>query len=364
MRPSAMSDTAMLVPVVRALRHAYPSMRITIFTQEAFRPFFSDIEEIGFVDYIPKEHKGTEKIRRLVSEILELGIDGAADLQDSDVTVTIRKVLARCGVAVSVADKYPAGSKELTRRTRKHLVPLLPVTENYRRAITELGIDFELPARVEKSVRPIPSDVIARAGVKHGKWIGVAPFARHKGKIYPIPLADKLIEILSKDYEHVFILGKGEHEKSFADGMEKRHEGVLSMVGRLDISHEIDIIANLDAIVTVDSVVMHMASIVGTPAVSIWGSTHPYAGFYGYGQEPANNIQLDMPCRPCSIGGEKKCIFGHYHCLTGIPPEMIADAVARITGGGGPEGTFIPEKAENREKKKHKRGIINSRTNG
>ena len=357
-----MSDVAMLAPVVHALKHAHPSMRITLFTQEAFRAFFSGTEGIGFVDYIPKEHKASEKLRRLVSDIMELGIDAVADLQDSDVTKTIRKVLGRCGVPVSVMDKNTQGYKELTRRTRKRLEPLVPISENYRRTIAGTGIKFELLQSPERSVRPIPTKVIAKAGVKHGKWIGVAPFARHKGKIYPIPLSDKLIEMLSKRYEHVFILGKGEHEKSFAEGMEKRHEGVLSMVGRLDISLEIDLIANLDAIVTVDSVVLHMASLVGTPAVSVWGSTHPYAGFYGFGQDPANTVQLDMPCRPCSIDGERRCIFGHYHCLTNIPPEMIVAAIARATGEeGGGEDFHIPEKTG---KKKKKRGILNSHTNG
>lgn len=363
MRTSAMSDVAMLAPVVHALKQAHPSMRITLLTQEAFRAFFSGTEGVGFVDYIPKEHKTPEKLRRLVSEIMELGIDAVADLQDSDATTTVRKMLGRCGVPVSVIDKDTHGRKELTRRTRKRLVPQAHIAEEYRRAIAGTGIQFELPQSVERSVRPIPAEVITRAGAKRGKWIGVAPFARHKGKIYPIPLSDKLIEILSKRCEHVFILGKGEHEKSFAEGMEKRHEGVLSMVGRLDISLEIDLIANLDAIVTVDSVVMHMASLVGTPAVSVWGSTHPYAGFYGLGQDPANTIQLDMPCRPCSIDGEKRCIFGHYHCLTNIPPEMIAAAVARTTGEEeGGESFSIPEIKG--KKKKKKRGVVNSHPNG
>ena len=357
-----MSDVAMLAPVVHALKQAHPSMRITLFTQPAFRAFFSGTEGIGFVDYIPKDHKASERLRRLVCDIMELGIDAVADLQDSDVTTTIRKVLGRCGVPVAVMGKNTHACKELTRRTRKRLTPQVPISENYRRTIAETGIRFELPDRMERSVRPVPAEVITRAGVKHGKWIGVAPFARHKGKIYPIPLSDKLIEMLSKRYEHVFILGKGEHEKSFAEGMEMRHKGVLSMVGRLDISLEIDLIANLDAIVTVDSVVMHMASLAGTPAVSVWGSTHPYAGFYGFGQDPANTVQLDMPCRPCSIDGEKRCIFGHYHCLTNIPPEMIAAAIDRVTGEqGGGEDFHIPEI---KGKKKKKRGIINSHTNG
>ncbi len=104
------------------------------------------------------------------------------------------------------------------------------------------------------------------------------------------------------------------------------------MVDKLDMSLEMDIISNLDVMVTMDTALMHVASLAGVPAVSVWGATHPYAGFYGFGQDPANAVQLDMPCRPCSADGGRNCIFGHYHCLTGIQPEAIAEAVERVLG--------------------------------
>ena len=36
---------------------------------------------------------------------------------------------------------------------------------------------------------------------------------------------------------------------------------------------------------------------------------------------------IDMPCRPCSIYGNKICAKGDYPCLTGITPEQIAGRV-------------------------------------
>ena len=43
---------------------------------------------------------------------------------------------------------------------------------------------------------------------------------------------------------------------------------------------------------------MHFASLVGTRVISIWGATHPYAGFYGYHQDSGDVIQENLPCRP------------------------------------------------------------------
>jgi ADP-heptose:LPS heptosyltransferase len=43
----------------------------------------------------------------------------------------------------------------------------------------------------------------------------------------------------------------------------------------------------------------------------------------GYNQSIDNSIQLDMPCRPCSIFGQKACQRGDYACMNDIDPEMI-----------------------------------------
>ena len=111
--------------------------------------------------------------------------------------------------------------------------------------------------------------------------------------------------------------------------MERRHKGVVSVIGRMSMSQEMDLIGNLDAIVTMDSATMHIASLLGIPVVSVWGATHPFAGFYGYGQHPDNAVQADLPCRPCSVFGDRPCISGDYRCLSSIRPQEIADRVAK-----------------------------------
>lgn len=332
MRLSAMGDVAMVAPVVEALRAAYPDLRITILTRSLFRPFFRNIPDIEFLDFDPKKHKGVPGLLRLTGDIRRLGVDAVADLHDVLRTKVIRTRLWLSGYRITIIDKGRDEKEELTKRTRKKLEPLKPVVERYRQTISRLGYRFSVDCgcSMEREVSPMPAAISAQAGDKKGIWIGVAPFAKHKGKIYPIPLMDKLIGLLADKYEHVFIFGGGEHEKSFAEGMERRHEGIVSMIGRVGLSEEMDVISNLDAIVTMDSSSMHMASLVGTPAVSVWGATHPFAGFYGFRQSPSNAVQLDLACRPCSVYGNKECIFRDYHCLCGIEPETIAETVARV----------------------------------
>ena len=104
------------------------------------------------------------------------------------------------------------------------------------------------------------------------------------------------------------------------------------MVGILpELASEADLIDSLEVMVTMDSGNMHLASLTSTPVVSIWGATHPMAGFLGWGQKTENAIQIEgMECRPCSIFGNKPCRLGGYPCMNGIAPDTIVNKVLEL----------------------------------
>lgn len=323
-----MGDVAMSVPVVAALRRAFPTLGISVLTRNAFRDFFRDIPDITFINFDPDgRHKRFSGLIRLAGDIRKEGIDCIADFHDVLRTKVLRSLLTLTGVPSARIDKGRSEKREMTRRAAKRLVPLKPTTQRYREVLDKLGFTFEMPPAAEKRTLPMPEGIAVQAGEKDGTWIGIAPFAKHKGKIYPIPMVDELIGLLAAKYRKVFIFGGGEHEKSFAEGMEKRHADVVSVIGRMRMSQEMDLMSNMDVMITMDSATMHIASLMGVTVVSVWGATHPYAGFYGYGQNPDNAVQADMVCRPCSVFGNKPCIFGDYRCMSAISPDTILSRV-------------------------------------
>lgn len=331
MRLSAMGDVAITVPVITALRKNYPELKITIVTRGFFKPLFRDIENVDF--FIPdfhNRHKGSMGLWRLFVDLRRLDITYVADLHNVIRTKFLRRLFRLTGHKVAFIEKGVEEKKELTRKFQKNLTQLKPTINRYLDTITALGfkgLTLELP---EKKNLPIPEEIAALAGKKRGKWIGVAPFAQHKGKIYPTNLTNELIGLLAAKYERVFIFGGGQYEKDFAAAMEARHPNTISVIGRIKLGQEMDLISNLECMVTMDSAAMHIASLVATPAVSVWGATHPYAGFYGFGQNPANAIQVDLACRPCSIYGNKPCLTGDYRCMQRITPTMIVDQVEAV----------------------------------
>ena len=140
-----------------------------------------------------------------------------------------------------------------------------------------------------------------------------------------------MIRSLSADSAcRVFLFGGGAHEKEILNAWEKKFPNVISVAGKLKMDEELVLMSRLDVMESMDSGNMHLASLVGTPVVSIWGATHPYAGFMGWGQSESNAVQVDLPCRPCSIYGNKPCAKGYYECLRNIRPETIVSRIKSI----------------------------------
>ncbi|MBP5712127.1 MAG: glycosyl transferase family 1, partial [Prevotella sp.] len=97
-----------------------------------------------------------------------------------------------------------------------------------------------------------------------------------------------------------------------------------------NLEKELILMSHLDLMISMDSANMHLASLVNTPVVSVWGATHPYAGFLGWNQSPENIVQMDLPCRPCSVYGRKQCLRGDIACMGSITPQSIVDKVEAI----------------------------------
>lgn len=322
-----MGDVAMLPHALRALMGAYPHLRITVATRPLFRPFFDGLD-VDFLEVdVQDKHHSLIGMWRLAREVRRLGVDAVADVHD-----VIRSKAFRIAMKLL---RIPVAKIYKGRDEKKHcleigldslMTPLRHTVLRYCDTLRQLGFVFDDPAPVVRRERPNP------LGVKQGVWIGFAPFSAQIGKTYPQHAAAQVVRLLAERYERVFIHSGGGAEAAFAKQMEQEYSNVSALNGLLNLSQEIDLIANLDCVVSMDSLVMHLASLVATPVVSVWGATHPALGFLGYGCDPKGVLQVDMPCRPCSVYGNKPCKFGDYRCIHAVTPQMVLDKVIQMVG--------------------------------
>ena len=138
--------------------------------------------------------------------------------------------------------------------------------------------------------------------------------------------------MLTQHPNHRIFLFGGTNEKEVLQQWETEFQNTKCIAGTMNFEEELMLIAQLDIMISMDSANMHLASLYRVPVVSVWGATHPYAGFYGWGQRPANAVQIDLYCRPCSVFGNKPGPRNDLKCLHSISPLMVYDKVIEQLG--------------------------------
>lgn len=325
-RLSAMGDVAMLPHAIRALKAAYPEVKVTVATRKLFEPFFEGLG-VAFLPVEKREYDGWRNIRDLVRKMRALGIDAFADAHDVWRTMFVRIWLWLCGMQTARIRKGRVEKWFRVGYCNSNAVPLKHTVVRYCDVFRSMGFTFPDPTPATKVARPNPM------GEKQGTWIGFAPFSAHRGKTYPEGAREEVVRLLAAQYDRVFIHSGGGTEAEFANAMEQIYQNVTAVNGKVKgLGEEMNLISNLDCVISMDSLAMHLASLVATPVVSVWGATHPELGFLGYGCSPEGVLQEEIKCRPCSTYGNTKCKYGDYRCIHAITPQMIADKVAQIVG--------------------------------
>ncbi len=334
-RLSALGDVAMTIPVVYSVCRAYPDTTFVMLTQKVATQLFVQAPanlQVVVAD-VKGRHKGIAGLYRLSREMRQLSIDAVADLHDVLRSKVLRFFLKIAGIPAAVIDKGRAEKRRLTTQKEKKLKPLASSFERYAKVFQTLGFigstDFaSLYGEGEGDVTLFAEKTEPKQSGEH--WIGIAPFAKHKGKIYPLERMEQVVDQLSKEADcKIFLFGAGDAERRILDEWSKRYPRVITLADkRYGFAFELALISHLDVMVSMDSANMHLASLVATPVVSVWGATHPYCGFLGWQQSEERIVQRDLPCRPCSVFGNKPCLRDSYACLD-IAPEQIVEQVKR-----------------------------------
>ena len=328
-RFSAMGDVAMMVPVVYSLAHQYPDIRITVLSRAFARPFFEDLApNVGFmVADLKNEYRGIKGLNALYRRLTAKQFTAIADLHSVLRSGYLRMRFNLGRYRVEHIDKHRKGRRQITSASHKELVQQPTSFQNYLEVFAKLGYPVDIKF---KSIFPdeggnlnmLPAGMCVKKSYE--QWIGVAPFAAHEGKTYPPRLMHQVIEQLINKYPkaRIFLFGRGEQETQYFTEWSQQHSASMHQ--------ELILMSHLDVMISMDSSNMHMASLTNTPVVSVWGATHPYAGFMGWGQSEENAVQIPLDCRPCSIFGQKPCLRGDYACMRNIAPEAIVEKVEKV----------------------------------
>ena len=322
-----MGDVAMTVPVLKALTEQNPNLKITVVTRGAFASLFKIVPGVDVIKADLKgEHKGILGLWNLSKEINKLGIDAVADLHN-----VLRTHILKAFIRTRPFVRIDKGRKE-----KKALVSgsdfkqLKSTHQRYCDVFEKLNLKADLKDPNFPSKSNLKDHQKSLIG-EYNSLIGIAPFAAFKGKVYPLEQMKTVIDELATTGK-VILFGGGEKETQILDGLSEANENIINMAGKVSFEDELDIISNLDVMVSMDSGNAHLAAMMGVNVVTLWGVTHPYAGFYPFNQDPNNALLADRsiyPKIPTSIYGNKQP-EGYENAMNSIDPQLVVKKVISV----------------------------------
>jgi ADP-heptose:LPS heptosyltransferase len=330
-RLSAMGDVAMTVPVILALVKQHPNVKITLVSRPFFKPFFDTIPNVTFLSvHTHHRHKGLLGIYRLYKDLKKEHVEAIADLHNVLRSKIVRFLFSLSRKSIACTDKGRGEKKALTSLDNKDFRPLKSMIERHVETFKKLGYAIDLSTPVFLKPLDLSESVKEILGDKNCKWIGIAPFAHYKSKTYPSDLMQQVITELSKEKPiKIALFGGGKHEKELLDKMAEGLENVYNFTKVISFEEELQLISNLDLMVSMDSGNAHIAAMYGVKTITLWGATHPYAGFMPYNQPMENCLVSDRtqyPLLPTSVYGDKK-VEGYEDAMRTI---SVNDIIQKI----------------------------------
>lgn len=331
-----MGDVAILATLLSKVTQQYPQLEITVLTRRSFAPMFASLPSVSVITAdFQKEHKGVWGLYRLFNTLKLHSFDAVLDMHFV-LRTRILKLFFKIflpKIPFWQIDKGRAEKKALTRAKNKIFKPLKTSYERYGELFDKVGfpLDFSTLSRISA---PNCSDKVKLFlnSLDAPIRIGVAPFASHQGKIYPLEKIENLIALLKKQNFDILLFGGGVNEKKQIDNIVQKIPSVHNMVGKFSFEEELQLIAQLNAMIAMDSGNAHLSAMYGVPTLTLWGVTHPFAGFYPYGQPQSNAFLADRekyPLIPTSVFGNHYP-SGYEHAIATISEADIAQRVVEI----------------------------------
>ncbi len=325
MRFSALGDVAMTIPAVYSLARRYPDLHIDFATTPFFKRIFINAPENLHVHGfdLKKEFRGLFGTMKLLRRLAALHPDCVADLHNVARTWVADAMFRLKGVRVEMVDKMRSKRSDVLKRHASQPGFISRYADVFARLGYPIELTFTSLFADEKPAPPI--------AVNHPA-VGIAPFARYTNKTYPPDNMRRVVAQLAEQGIDVYLFGAAGREAEELSHWTALGASVHCVAGRFRIEEEIALMAEMDVMVSMDSANHHLASLVGVPVVSLWGSTTPDCGFMAYGQPDSNAMVSRLDCQPCSIAGKPECPLATMECFLSLRPAMIVDKIKQMLG--------------------------------
>lgn len=326
-RLSAMGDVAMTIPVLKAILAQNRNLQITVLTRPFFIPIFKELRGVSIIIIDTKnKHKGIAGLYKLYKTLKKERFFAIVDLHNVLRTNILKFFFF--GKNFYQINKGRKEKKDLISGKKK--VQLQSTHKRYAAVFKKIGLTVEIDNPIFLEKQPLPKEITALLKNKKTKQlIGIAPFAAHKGKMYPLKQLKIVLKKISKN--HIVLLFGGKNDATQLEQL-VINENIFSIAGKLNFTAELQTISNLDLMLSMDSGNGHLAANYGVKVLTIWGVTHPFTGFAPFNQPIAYALTPDLnqfPKIPTSIYGNTYP-KGYERAAGSISPEQVVEKIEKI----------------------------------
>ena len=323
---TALGDTLLSVPAIRAVRELFPRARLVWFINSRFYPLFKRYKGLLVDDFLlyPGRYRG---LFRLYRRIRQERFDLTLSFHDSDHVPVGLSYLARVPFILRSALKdetfVPFLSTRTPYRDEAHSIEqrldVVRLLLNKNEHIFETRLFLPLHPEEMDFVR----NWLREKGLDGKKLIGFQCRASRPYREWPLERFKELAALLKKDPEiRILLLGSAKDRSSLRALEDER---VLNLAGEIPLEKLPALIKEVTLLVSVDTGPMHLAFAVGTPVVGLFcpsnvHHTGPYQDF-----EKHRLIVKPKPCDPCL---RKYC--PKPWCMALISVEEVFEAVKGI----------------------------------
>ncbi len=326
-RLSSLGDVVLTLPVVRALRAAWPDATIDYWVKEEYRDVVTADPSINHVRVLERDARRIEDLVSMSEELTPCDL-----IVDLHVNMRTRVLVFRHKAPVLRAPSYRLLRERWVRARWTRPSPTPGAISRYAQALAPIGVEV---TTVPVVVTSPEADVWAKdwlatmwapAETGSGALVALAPGARHATKQWPEEHWIELQRRLRAAGHRVVVLTTAAERKSLPQlsnhmANDRGSAWVCESIGRAAA-----LLAHCQSAVTCDSGLMHLAAARGLKVVALFGSTSPELGFAPAGEGHTVMCRHE-PCQPCTLHGLERCPKGHFRCMRLLLPEQVESAV-------------------------------------
>lgn len=324
-RLSSLGDIVLTLPVVHALRAAFPGAKLHYWVKEEFADL---VRFDAAIDHVRVLEKDARRLEDLVSMSAELeSCDLIVDLHGNSRS---RLLTFRQKAAVLRAPSHRVARWRWVKARWSAPAPVPNALQRYAAALAPLGLAAAGPPRLSCGGEAEAwAAEWMRAWAPAGAPVAMCPGARHATKCWP---EERWCELDAR------LAAAGRPRLVFTTAAEKR--ALPALAARIDadpaarwccepLPRMSALLSHAAGAVTHDSGLMHLSAARGLRVVALFGSTSPVLGFAPAG-EGHEVICRNEECQPCTLHGLAACPRGHFNCMNLITVEHVAAALERI----------------------------------